>query len=112
MISTLVGLLAALSSGVETPVQSADVSMHFGNQNLQEQPAISENSTNSLEDQTPSLRRQAPSVPAADLSVQFSKQNLQDQPTISENSEISLEAQTPPLRRQAPSFPCPACGMG
>lgn len=112
MISTLVGLLAALSSGVKTPVQSADLSVQFGNQNLQDQPAISENYKISVEDGTPTSQRQAPSFPSADLSVQFGKQNLQDQPAISENSTISLEDPTPPPQRQAPSFPCPACGMG
>ena len=63
MISPLVGLLTAVGSGIETPTQSADLSVQLGAPSLQDKTAISLDSQMALDETTRRPRRQAPSLP-------------------------------------------------
>ncbi len=95
VISTLVGLLMTIASGMQTSAQPADLSVRFGEPNLEGKTSMSENSQSSGE-----------------MSVRFGEPNLQDKTSMSENSQSSVEERTRPPRRQESSEPCPACGMG
>lgn len=63
LISSFIGLLTAFGSGMETPAQSTDLSVHFGTPNLPTQTALSENSQTSLEARNRRPRRQSRSLP-------------------------------------------------
>jgi hypothetical protein len=60
---TLVGPLAAVGSGIETPTQSADLSVQLGTPSLPDKTAISLDSQMALDETTRRPRRQAPSLP-------------------------------------------------
>ena len=91
MISTLIGLLSALSFGMTSTAQPVDLRVQFDKQNLQDEPAIS-----SLNEEKDSLQLKDPT-------------SLTDEPAIEDKL---LEAQTPRPQQQTPIEPCPACGMG
>ncbi|HEY9690961.1 MAG TPA: hypothetical protein V6D15_02025 [Oculatellaceae cyanobacterium] len=91
MISTLIGLLSALSFGMASKAQSVDLRVQFDKQKLQDEPAIS------------SLNEEKDSLQLKDAT------SLTDEPAIEDKL---LEASSPTPQQQAPIEPCPACGMG
>jgi hypothetical protein len=91
IISTLIGLLSALSFGMASKAQSVDLRVQFDKQNLQDEPAIS-----SFSEERDSLQLK-------------NATSLTDKPAIEDKL---LEGQTPTPQQQVPIEPCPACGMG